>query len=63
MPVGPVNAIGLDVQVHGIDADVGVTLVCLLIHHPRIQTADLIVIGNVEHLFINVQTCRWTQTV
>lgn len=36
VPVCPVNAIGLDVQVHGIDAHVDVALECLFVNHPRI---------------------------
>ncbi len=32
VPIGPEKAVGLDVQVHGIDAHIGVTLECLLIN-------------------------------
>lgn len=59
MPVGPEDAVGLDVQVHGVDAHVGVTLEGLLVHpvrHAWVQTADLIIIGDVEHLPVSIQT-------
>lgn len=61
MPVGPEDAVGLDVQVHGIDAHIGIALEGLLIHpvgHSRVQTADLIIIGDVEHLPVAIQTCQ-----
>lgn len=47
-------------QVHGINAHVGITLEDLLIApvwHERVQAADLIVISNVEHLSL---CCRCT---
>ena len=53
VPVGPVDAVGLDVQVHGVNAHVGVALEDLLVapvRHRRVQAADLIVISDVEHL-------------
>lgn len=56
MPVGPVNAIGLDVQIHGVDAYVGVALEGLLVKpvgHSS-KTADFIVVCDVEHLLVDV---------
>lgn len=56
MPVGPVNAIRLHVQVHGINAHVGITLEDLLIvpvWHGRVQAADFIVISDVEDLSLS----------
>lgn len=53
VPVRPVDVVCLDVQVHGIDAHVCITLEDLLVApvwYGRIQAADLIVIGDVEHL-------------
>lgn len=56
MPVGPENAIGLDVQIHGVDAYVGVALEGLLVKQvrPSSETADLIVVCDVEHLLVDV---------
>lgn len=57
MPIGPEDAVGLDVHVHGLDAHVGVALERLLVHpvgHARVQTADLVVVGNVEDLLLAV---------
>lgn len=59
VPVGPEDAVGLDVQVHGVDAHVGVALESLLVHpvgHARVQTADLVIISDVEHLPVDIQT-------
>lgn len=53
VPVCPVNAVRLDMQVHGIDTHVGITLEDLLIApvwHGGVQAADLIVVSDVEHL-------------
>lgn len=53
VPVCPVNAVRLDMQVHGVNAHVGITLEDLLIApvwHGRVQTADLTIVSNVEHL-------------
>lgn len=58
MPVGPKDAVGLDVQVHRINAHAGVTLEGLLIApvgHARVQAADFVVIGYVENLSTAVQ--------
>lgn len=60
MPVGPEDAIGLDVQIHGVDAHVGVALEGLLVKpvgHSG-ETADLVVVRDVEHLLVDVQTWR-----
>lgn len=56
VPVCPVNAVCLDMQVHGINAHVGITLEDLLIApvwHERVQAPDLIVISDVEHLSLS----------
>lgn len=53
MPVGPEDAVGLDVQIHRINAHAGIALEGLLIApvgHARVQAADFIVIGYVENL-------------
>lgn len=53
VPVCPVYAVRLEVQVHGIDAHVGIALEDLLIApvwHGGVQAADLTVVGDVEHL-------------
>lgn len=53
VPVCPVNAVCLHMQVHGINAHVGIALEDLLVapvRHGRVQAADLTVVGNVEHL-------------
>lgn len=59
VPVGPEDAVGLDMQVHSVDAHVGVTLEGLLVHpvgHARVQTADLVIISDVQHLPVDIQT-------
>lgn len=56
VPVCPVNAACLDMQVHGINAHVGITLEDLLIApvwHGRVQAADFTVVSNVEHLSLS----------
>lgn len=53
MPVGPVDAVCLDVDVHGVDAHVSIALENLLItpvRYGRVQAADLIVIGDIQKL-------------
>lgn len=53
VPICPINTVCLDMQVHGINAYVGITLEYLLVApvwHERVQAADLIIISNVEHL-------------
>lgn len=53
VPVCPVNAIGLDMKVHGVNAHVSITLEDLLIApvgYGRVQAADLIVVGDVQDL-------------
>ena len=58
MPVGPEDLVGLDVQVHGVDADVGVALERLLVQPvgpAGVQAADLVVICDVEHLPVAVE--------
>lgn len=73
VPVGPVDAVGLDVQVHGVDAHVGVPLEDLLVApvgHGRVQAADLVVVCDVQDLswscerrpLVRVRT-MWTQHV
>lgn len=61
VPVCPVNAVCLDVQVHGVDAHVGVTLEVLLIapvRHGRVQAADLVVVSYVEDLSRSWRRCQ-----
>lgn len=56
VPVCPVNAVRLDVQVHGVNAHIGVALEDLLITpvwHGRVQAADLIVVSNIQHLSLS----------
>ena len=58
VPVGPEDAVGLDVQVHGVDAHVGVALERLLVApvgHAGVQAADLVVVGDVQHLSAAVE--------
>lgn len=58
VPVGPVNATSLHVQVHGVYAHVGVTLQDLLVApvwHGRVQAADFVVIGYVEDLSLSLK--------
>lgn len=53
MPVCPVNAIRLDMKVHGIYTYISITLEDLLIApvwYGRVQAADFIVVGNVQNL-------------
>lgn len=53
MPVGPEDAVGLDVQVHSINTHTGIALEGLLIApvgHAGVQAADFIVVGYVENL-------------
>ena len=59
MPVGPEDAVGLDVQVHGVDAHAGVALERLLVApvgHTGVQAADLVVVGDVQDLPAAVHT-------
>lgn len=61
MPVGPKDSVGLNVQVHGVDAHAGVSLEGLLIApvgHARVQAADLVVVGNIKDLPTAVQVCQ-----
>ena len=61
VPVGPVDAVGFHEHVHGVDADVGVALEGKLVApdgHPRVQTADLVVVADVEHLS---RSCEWEE--
>lgn len=61
VPVGPEDAVGLDVQVHGVDADAGVALEGLLVApagHPGVQAADLVVVGDVKNLPAAVQVWK-----
>lgn len=56
MPVRPVYAICLDVDVHGVDAHVSIALENLLVApvwYGRVQAADFIVIGDVEKLSLS----------
>lgn len=53
MPVGPEDAVGLDMQVHGINAHAGVALKGLLVApvaHAGVQAPDFVVVGYVENL-------------
>lgn len=53
VPIGPVNTVGLDVNVHSINANICISLENLLIApvwHARVQATNLVVICNVEHL-------------
>lgn len=53
MPVGPEDAVGLNVQVHRINANTGIALEELLIApvgHAGVQAADFIVVSYVENL-------------
>lgn len=61
VPVGPEDAVGLDVQVHGVDTHAGVALEGLLVApvgHPGVQAADLVVVSDVEDLATAVHVCR-----
>lgn len=53
MPVGPEDAVSLDMHVHRIDAHAGITLEGLLVapvRHAGVQAADFIVVCDVENL-------------
>lgn len=53
MPVGPKDAVGLDVHVHRVDSNAGVALEGLLVApvgHAGVQAADLVIVGYVENL-------------
>ena len=55
MPVGPVDAASLDVDIHGIDADALVTLEGLLISRMGVageQAAYLIVVSDIQDLIL-----------
>lgn len=55
VPVGPVDAASLDVDIHGIDADALVTLEGLLISRMGVageQAADLIVVSDIQDLIL-----------
>lgn len=57
MPVRPEDLIGFDVQVHGINAHIGITLERLLIYpvgRAGVQATNLIVVSDVEHLSVAV---------
>lgn len=56
MPVGPVDAICLDVDVHGVDAHVSIALENLLVapvRYGRVQAADFIVIADIQKLSLS----------
>lgn len=56
MPVGPVKAISLHMQVHGVDAHIGVALEGQLVApvwHRGIQAADLIVVPEIKHMSLS----------
>lgn len=53
VPVGPKDAVGLDVHVHRIYSNAGVALEGLLVApvgHAGVQAADLVIVGDVENL-------------
>lgn len=53
MPVGPEDAVGLNMQVHCINAHTGIPLEGLLVapvRHGRVQAADFIIVSDVENL-------------
>lgn len=56
VPVCPVDGLAFDVQVHGVDANIGVTLEGLL-KNPvsvfEVQAADFVVVGYVQDLFFS----------
>lgn len=61
VPVGPKDAVALDVQVHRIDTHAGVALEGLLVApvgHAGVQAADFVVISDVENLATAVQTWK-----
>lgn len=62
MPVGPKDAVGLDVHVHRVDSNAGVALEGLLVApvgHAGVQAADLVIVGYVENLPAAVNV--WTE--
>ena len=53
VPVGPEDAVGLDVHVHRINPDAGVAMESLLVPpvgHAGVQAADLVIASYVENL-------------
>lgn len=61
VPVGPVDAICLDVDVHGVDAHVSVTLENLLVTpvgHGRVQAADFVVVSDVQKLSLSCSAIK-----
>lgn len=53
VPVGPKDAVGLDMHVHRINSNAGVALEGLLVPpvgHARVQAADLVIVSYVEDL-------------
>lgn len=51
VPVRPINAVCLDVDVHGVDAHVSIALENLLVtpvRYGRVQAADFIVVGDIQ---------------
>lgn len=53
VPVGPKDAVGLDVHVHRVNSNAGVALESLLVPpvgHARVQAADLVIVSYVENL-------------
>ena len=56
VPVGPVDAICLDVDVHGVNAHISIALENLLVppvRYGRVQAADFIVIGDIQKLSLS----------
>lgn len=56
MPVRPVDAVCLDVDVHGVDAHVSIALENLLVtpvRYGRVQAADFIVVGDIQKLSLS----------
>lgn len=61
MPVGPVDAICLDMDVHGVDAHVSVALENLLVTpvgRGRVQAADFIVVSDVQKLSLSCSAIK-----
>lgn len=61
MPVGPEDAVALDVQVHCINTHAGIALEGLLIApvgHARVQAADFVVVSYVQNLSTAVHVCK-----
>lgn len=53
VPIGPKDAVELDVQVHRINSNAGVALEGLLVApvgHAGVQAADLVIVSDVEDL-------------